>query len=56
MLLSVRDSVTHEKEKLLLYIAKELVKEEEIKFSADKFLVKKWLFAKTNEHFKLIQG
>ena len=29
-----------------------LLKDEEIKFSADKFLVIKWLFAKTNEHFR----
>jgi len=34
---------------------KELVKKEEIKFSADKFLMKKWLFAKINEYFKLVQ-
>ena len=32
-----------------------LLKDEEIKFSADRFLVK-WLFAKTNEHFRLVQA
>jgi len=29
-----------------------LLKDEEIKFSTDRFLVNKWLFAKTNEHFR----
>jgi len=34
-----------------------LLKDEEIKFTADRFLVNKWLFAKkTNEHFGLVQG
>jgi len=33
-----------------------LLKDEEIKFFADKFLVNKWLFAKTNEYFRLVQG
>jgi len=34
----------------------QLLKDEEIKFSADKFLVNKWLFVKTNENFRLVQG
>jgi len=33
-----------------------LLKNEEIKFSADRCLVNKWFFTKTNEHFRLIQG
>jgi len=33
-----------------------LCEDEEIKFSADRFLVNKWLFAKTNEHFRLVQA
>jgi len=33
-----------------------LLKDEGIKFSADRFLVNKWLFAKTNEHFRLVQA
>ena len=32
------------------------LKDEKIKFSADRFLVNKWLFAKTNEHFRLVQA
>jgi len=33
-----------------------LLKDEKIEFSANRFLVNKWLFAKTNEHFRLVQG
>jgi len=51
---SVRDSATLEEEKSTLHIPVRLLKDEEIKFSADKFLLNKWLFAKINEHFKLI--
>jgi len=31
-----------------------LLKDEKIKL-ADRFLVNKWLFPKTNEHFRLVQ-
>jgi len=54
LLLSVRDSAIFEKEKLINPKLR-LLKDEEIKFSADRFLVNKWLFAKTNEYFRLVQ-
>ena len=49
LVLNVRDSATLEEEKSFLI---NCCATQRYKFSADRFLVNKWLFAKTNEYFR----
>jgi len=52
LLLSARTSL--EEEKSFLQIAMRLLKDEEIKFSANKFLLNKWFFVKTNKLINIL--